>query len=101
MYNFFLIIIIIIVWSYSKTLYYTITATNKGLETDNIVGANKSYLWEEIIEVRRPRFGVPVNITYVISINEDKSILIRNRNNYKEIVETIKGKAFNLKICNA
>lgn len=97
---FLFIIILFIIWSFSKTLYYTVTATDRGLETDNIVGTNKMFLWEEIIEVRRPRFGFPVNFTYVISKNEDKIFLIRNRNNYKELIQSIKEKATNLKICD-
>jgi hypothetical protein len=97
---FLFIIILFIIWSYSKTLYYTVTATDRGLETDNIVGTNKLFLWEEIIEVRRPRFGFPVNFTYVISKSEDKIILIRNRKNYIELIQSIKEKATNLKKCN-
>lgn len=94
------IIILFIIWSYSKTLYYTVTATNRGIETDNIAGTNKLFLWEEIVEVRRPRFGFPVNFTYVISKSRDKLHLIRNRNNYKELIKYIKEKAPNLKICD-
>jgi hypothetical protein len=93
-------VILLIIWSYSKTLYYTVTATDRGLETDNIIGTNKLILWEDIIEVRRPRFGFPVNFTYVISKNRDKLFLIRNKNNYKELIKYIKEKASNLKICN-
>jgi len=94
------IIILLIIWSYSKTLYYAVTATNRGLETDNIVGTKKLFLWEQIIEVRRPRFGFPVNFTYVISKNEDKMFLIRNRNNYNELIQSIKKNAPNLKTCD-
>ena len=91
------IIIILIIWHHLKILYYTVTASNRGLETDNIVGKKKAFLWEQIIEVRRPRFGFPVNFTYIISTNEDKIFLIKNRNNYKEIIQSIEENAPNLK----
>ena len=98
--TFLFIVIIIIVFSYSKTLYYSVTATEKGLETDNVFGANKFFQWEEIIEVRRPRFGFPVNFTYVIKKDLDRIILIKNRKNYEALVQRIKEKTPNLRVFN-
>ena len=94
------IAIMIIVFSYSKTLYYSVTATEKGIETENAFGKNKNVQWEEIIEVRRPRFGFPVNFTYVIKKDEDRIFLIKNRKNYDAIVQRIKEKAPNLRLFN-
>jgi len=95
-----LMAILIIVFSYSKILFYSVTATEKGLGTDNIIGANKFFQWEEIIEVRRPRFGFPLKFTYVIKKNKDIIFLIKNRKNYEVLVQCIKEKALNLKTFN-
>lgn len=91
---------LVILWFLLKILFYSITATDRGLKTDNIIGANKLFDWKDIIEIRRPRFGFPVNFTYVISKNKDKLFLIKNKKNYKELIKYIKENAPNLKICN-
>lgn len=83
-------------WFFSKILFYSVTGTDRGLETDNIVGSNKLLLWHEIVEVRRPRFGIPVDFTYVISENKGKLLLVRSMKNYKKLVDLIRLKAPNL-----
>jgi len=83
-------------WVFLKILFYSVTATERGLETDNIVGSNKLLLWDEIVEVRRPRFGIPVDFSYVISKNKDKLLLIRSMKNYKKLIQLIKLRAQNL-----
>ena len=96
----FVLMMLVILWFLLKILFYSITATDRGLKTDNIIGANKLFDWKDIIEIRRPRFGFPVNFTYVISKNKDKLFLIKNKKNYKELIKYIKENAPNLKICN-
>lgn len=86
-------------WFFSKILFYSVTVTDRGLETDNIVGSNKLFLWDEIIEVRRSRFGIPVDFTYVISKNKGKLLLVRSMKNYKELIQLIKVRAPNLQKC--
>ena len=86
-------------WISLKVLFYSVTATERGLETDNIAGSNKLFLWDEIVEVRRPRFGVPIDFLYVISKNKDKLLLVRSMKNYKELIELIKALAPNLQKC--
>ena len=88
-------------WLSLKVLFYSVTATERGLETSNIVGPNKLFLWKEIVGVRRPRFGVPVDFSYVISKNKDKLLLVRSMKNYKELIELIKARAPNLKRCQS
>ena len=92
-------IIVCGLWLCLKVLFYSVTATERGLETSNIVGPNKLFFWKDIVETRRPRFGVPVDFTYVISKNEDKLLLVRSMKNYKELIELIKARAPNLKRC--
>jgi len=94
------IIIIISFWFFLKILFYSVTASDKGIEAANIIGKKYMFLWGEIVEVRRPRFGFPVGFAYVISKNNEKMLLIRNKNNYKELIQFIKKMAPNLKICN-
>jgi hypothetical protein len=89
-------VIVGIVWFFLKILFYSVTATDRGLEADNIVGANKVFLWDEIVEVRRPRFGIPHDATYVISRNNGKLLLVRSMKNYKEFIQLIKDRAANL-----
>ena len=97
----FILVIIGGVWFFFKILFYSITATDRGLETNIIIGRSRLFVWEDIIEVRRPRFGFPVNFTYVIAQNRDKILLLRNKKNYNELIQCIKDKAPNLTICNA
>lgn len=92
----FLVLTITIIWSYSKTLYYSITATNRGLETKNITGENKLLLWENIKGIRKPRFGFPVNYTYVVSRDGEKLLLLKNKKNYEKLIRYIKENAQNL-----
>ena len=89
-------VIVGIVWFLLKILFYSVTATDSGLETDNIVGANKVFLWDEIVEVRRPCFGIPHDATYVISRNKGKLLLVRSMKNYRESIQLIKDRAANL-----
>ncbi|MBN2179215.1 MAG: hypothetical protein JW743_07270 [Deltaproteobacteria bacterium] len=89
-------IVLLILGSYAKTLFYTVSATERGLETDNIIGVPQLLLWDDIIAIRRPRFGFPLNHTYVISKNGDKLLLIKSNDRYKELAEYIRENAPNL-----
>ena len=95
----FFILILSIFWFFSKILFYSVTATDSGLQTDNIVGSNKLFPWDEIVEVRRPRFRIPKDASYVISKNKDKLLLVRSMKNYKELIQLIKVRAPNLQKC--
>lgn len=97
----FISIVLSGIWLFLKILFYSVTATDKGLETDNIVGSNKSFLWDEIVEVRRPRFRIPADFSYVISSNKEQLLLVRSMKNYKELIQLIKAKAPNLKRCQS
>ena len=96
---FFLVAILAGLWVLSRILFYSIIVTDKGLKTHNIFGSNMSVLWDEIIEVRRPKFGIPVDFTYVFLSNKSKLILIRSMQNYKKLIQLIKEKAPNLQKC--
>ena len=99
LFGFFVILIILLFLL--KILFYSVTATKKGLITANIIKSNKFLQWNEIVEVRRPRFGIPVDASYVISRNEGKLLLVRSMKNYKELIQMIKDKAPNLKRCQS
>ena len=86
-------------WIFAKFLFYSVSATKRGLETDNVFGQKKLFLWNEIVEVRRPRFGIPYDFSYVISENQDKLLLVRSMKNYKELIQLIKARAPNLQKC--
>ena len=96
-----LFIVVLGGFCFFKLLFYSVTATKKGLETAKPIGSNQSFTWEEIIEVRRPRFGIPYDFSYVISKNKEKLLLVRSMQNYKELVELIKTKAPNLQKCKS
>lgn len=91
-----LIILLAGFWFFFKLLFYSVTATENGLETANPFGSSKSILWDEIVEVRRPRFSIPYDFTYVISKNKDKLLLVGSMQNYNQLIELIKVKAPNL-----
>ena len=88
-------------WFFIKILFYSITATDRGLKSNNPLGSSKEFIWEEIVEVRRPYFGIPYDLTYVVSKNNGKLLLIRSMQNYKEIIELIKIKAQDLQKCKS
>ena len=96
---FYLVVILLGVWLFFKILFYSVIATDKGLVTNNLFGAGKSVLWDEIIEVRRPRFGIPADFTYVLLANKSKLLLVRSMKNYKALIQLIKEKAPNLQRC--
>ena len=85
------------VWGCSKLIFYTVIATDEGLKFINIFRADKSVKWEEITEVRRPLFGIPVDATYIFSVNKHKFLLVRSMQNYKKLIGLIKERAPNLK----
>lgn len=87
-------------WIILKLLFYSVTATNKGIEARNIVVRNIKIQWGDIIEIRRPRLGVPKDISYIITKNNNKLLLIRSMNDYSKIIKLIKERALNLKNCD-
>lgn len=84
-----------------KIFFLTVIATEKELKRTYPFITDKSFPWDEIIEVRRPRLGMPYDFSYVISKNKKKLLLIRSMENYKELVELIKAKAPNLQNCKS
>lgn len=95
----FLGVVVVSFWLLFKIVFYSVTATDKGLETSNLFGSNKSVNWEEIVAVRKPIFGIPADFTYVFTINKKKLLLVKSMNNYKELVQLIKEKSPNLQKC--
>ncbi|MFH1673720.1 MAG: hypothetical protein ABIF87_09905 [Pseudomonadota bacterium] len=90
-----------IIWFFLKILFYSVAATERGLEANNLFGQKKIFLWNEIVEIRRPQLGVPVGAAYVISKNKDKLFLPRGEKNYNELVKLIKVKSPNLQKCQS
>jgi hypothetical protein len=86
------------VWFLSSALFYTATATEKGIETTNpILRSNKSCTWDEIIDVKKPFLRIPIAFRYVVLENDKKILLIRGIPNYEKIIELINLRAPNLK----
>ena len=96
---FLLILVFAGLWLTLKILFRSATATDRGLETDNIIETKKFLSWDEIVEVRRPRFRIPIAFAYAISKDKKKLLLIRGAENYQKLIELIKEKAPNLKKC--
>ena len=96
-----LVLISLSLWFFIKLLFYSVTATEGHLKNTNPLGTSKKFTWKEIIEVQRPRFGIPYDFTYVVSNNNDKLLLIRSMKNYNELIEFMKVKAPNLQKCKS
>ena len=94
---FFLIIVLTGLLFFLKIMFYSVTAVDKGLEANNIIGPKKFFHWNEIVEIRRPKFGIPNDASYVISSERRKMMLLRGTKNYKKLIALIKFKAPNLK----
>jgi hypothetical protein len=97
---FLLILLFSGIWVFLKFLFYSVIASKRGLETDNLFGKRKSFLWHEIIGVRRPRLGIPQEIAYVVSKEKEKLLLLRSMKNYSQLITLIKEKASNLQGCD-
>lgn len=85
-----------------KVICYSVTATEKGIETYNIVGSTKKIiLWDSIVEVRGPRFGIPKDAGYIITKNREKVLLVKSMKNYGKLIEVIRSRAQNLERCES
>ena len=93
---FFFALVLGTFWLLFGLLFYTIKATENGIESSNIVGKSTVLSWDEILEIRKPRFGIPVDFSYVISESK-KMLLVRSMKNYHELIKLIENRAVNLK----
>ncbi len=94
-----ILLIIAMVWFIVEFVFYTVTVNSNGLRSCNLLGQRKVILWQEINEIRRPRLGIPRQITYVIA-KDGKSIhLVRDVTNYREVIELIKKRVSKLQKC--
>ncbi len=85
------------IWFISCVLFHVTTATEKGIETTNLIlGSNKSCTWDEIIDVRKPLLRMPAAFRYVVLGNKKKILLIRGIPNYEKMIELINLRAPNL-----
>ena len=87
-------------WTLLKILFYTVTATKGGLLTDNLIGHKKYIRWGDILEIKKPSFGIPRDARYVIT-SDNKLILLRSMTNYELLIQLIKEKAPNLEDCSS
>ncbi len=90
------VVILGAIWVFLKVIFYSVTVTDEGLKTSNIIGKSKLFRWDEIVDLRRPRFGIPGDFNYVISRNNDSLLLVRSMQNYKELIDLIKVRSPNL-----
>lgn len=79
-----------------RCLLYSVVASTEGLKASNILGKEKFLNWTDIIAVRRPRFGLPQEIAYVVSNNRERLLLFRSMNHYSRVIELIRKRAPNL-----
>lgn len=79
-------------WIVLKLLFYSLTVTNDGLIVNNIICSKKFVRWDEVVQIRRPIFRVPLDATYIILANGKKVLLVRSMENYKEVIQAIKAK---------
>ena len=87
------------IWVILGVLFYSVTATRQGILATNLFGKDRFLPWHEIVEVRRPRFGIPQEITYVISQDKAKLLLFRSMKKYSTLIKIIKARASNLARC--
>lgn len=80
-----------------RILYYTITATEDGLTTGNIIGLNNSCKWEEIEGALNPLFCIPKDKKYLKLKNKKKLLIVMSMPNTKELLELIKLRVPNFK----
>ena len=87
-------------WLFARILFYSVKATKAGLESKNLLERTTTIPWHEIVEIRKSRIFVSTAFRYVISSRGHKLLLIRNLKNYHKLIDMIKDKAPNLKVCD-
>lgn len=100
LFGFLLLSVLLISFVIIYYFFYSVTATSNGLIAEHKLGRKRTFLWDDIVEVRRPRLGIPNELTSVISKDGKKIFLLRSMSHYKDLVEHIKVKAVNLRKCN-
>lgn len=74
---------------YVEVVPYFVVATEEGLRAEGMFGREKSFLWEEIAEVRRPRLSTLTDLAYIVSNSGAKIVVLRSMTNYPELVQLI------------
>ena len=97
---FLFIIVIGGVLLFLKCLLYSVVASMEGLRANNIMGKERFLHWSEIVEIRKPRFGLPQEIAYVISNNQEKLLLLRSMKHYNQLIDLVRKRAPNLQKCD-
>jgi hypothetical protein len=86
-------------WFFNKVLYYSIIVLPQGISSNKLVGGGYLVKWEEIVEVKRPKFGIPYDAIYIVTYKNKKILLVRGMKNYLKLIKLIKVKAPNLRYC--
>jgi hypothetical protein len=85
------------IWVSSKILFYSVTATKRGLVSKNLLRSSNFISWNEIIDFQTPRFGFASQGGYVISDKGEKMMLMEEMKNYTELINVIQTRSPNLK----
>lgn len=93
------LILIIGIWFLFKVVFYSVIATNKGIENRPLVGAKKYFSWLEIIEVRRPKFKMPYDAIYIVTETNKKMMIMKGMKNLNQMIGLIKNMSPNLRKC--
>jgi hypothetical protein len=94
-----IMIIVSGLWFFNKVLYYSIIVLPQGISSNKLVGGGYLVKWEEIVEVKRPKFGIPYDAIYIVTYKNKKILLVRGMKNYLKLIKLIKVKAPNLRYC--
>ena len=93
----FAVVLLSLLWFLARILFYAVYATERGIRTENILNKKELIPWDEIVEIKRPRIGIPKDAIYLITNNHQKILLIKSMNNYSRLLELIKTRAPNLR----
>jgi hypothetical protein len=91
----FLAIVGLGLWT-TPFFFSTILVTEAGLELKRLFGSTQRFSWDEIVQVSRPRFGIPHDAIYVFSHTGRKIVLSRGMTGYPELLKLIQLRAPNV-----
>jgi hypothetical protein len=80
----------------SPVFYYSVVATEAGLQFNGVFGPKQQFAWNEIATVSRPRLGIPKEAIYIYSRSGEKTIIGRGMTGYSDLLELIQSRAPNL-----
>jgi len=88
----FLLGIVIIGFYATPFISSAIHVRDWGIEFQRFSRVVQKVTWDRIL-IRRPRFGIPYDFSYIVLDNEERILVLRNAHGYSELIRLIQSKS--------